>query len=227
MLTCFQDVQRDSSRHAITHCSYWFPSLPFPSFHCDCSAMVSCPVGSIRTHQSDPLVKTVIDQVFPAEIDAQARYGILIEDIYNDLLNAALRRFESIRTVTYIHLTSCLTYNPVQRSTYQRRHLKPWNLSETWNSRESHSHINQITDKPLQRLERLSRLVGSNLWMTRHRGGSRAGTCSLIFISFHMDITFFATSQPHTRFCSQLWVFVDNFTHCSQFTFCPVSFNVW
>ncbi len=38
--------------------------------------MISCPVGSIRTHQSDPIVKTVIDQVFPAEIDALRIPGV-------------------------------------------------------------------------------------------------------------------------------------------------------
>ena len=38
--------------------------------------MISCPVGSIRTHQSDPIVKTVIDQVFPAEIDALRSPGV-------------------------------------------------------------------------------------------------------------------------------------------------------
>ena len=31
--------------------------------------MVSCPVGSIRTVVSDPLVKQVLSEVFPAEID--------------------------------------------------------------------------------------------------------------------------------------------------------------
>lgn len=45
------------------------------------AAMVACPVGSIRTHVSDPLVKQVMTEVFPAEIDPVRIPGVNLQPL--------------------------------------------------------------------------------------------------------------------------------------------------
>jgi hypothetical protein len=47
----------------------FFPLQRRKSAYCSRLAMVACPVGSIRTHRPDALVKTALADVFPAEID--------------------------------------------------------------------------------------------------------------------------------------------------------------
>eukprot|EP01038_Epipyxis_sp_PR26KG_P014530 gene14530-19507_t len=40
------------------------------------AAMIACPVGSIRTKEPDPLIKTALD-VFPAELDPKSIPGVM------------------------------------------------------------------------------------------------------------------------------------------------------
>ena len=65
-------------------------------------AMISCPVGSIRTRFSDPIVKSVIDNVFPAEIDPLRIPGVRALT----LTYTATTCYSYIHTFihTYIHL---------------------------------------------------------------------------------------------------------------------------